>query len=587
MTTFFRAGDKVNLEQTEVEISAENGVNFTENNVIGIYIPPNIKFFSGKDSRLSFDVELAPDTAGNFGATALMLDGTIGGQSLFSKCRIYAGNRAQLIEELDDIDTYVAVKYSYESNDSIRNKRAVTEGCSVWTPECRSTTGCLKSNQSDVMTNPYFEQRFHGADRLVGAGGAGDVQTIAAKMQKAHIEMPLHMGCFANNSKAFPNVLTDGLYVELTCAPARKVMRTLDTVNQYRDLFNNPLFNGAGTTTTAWTNAGANQTLVFFEKSVNMQIDAQHCPFVVGEILGAYDATNGAAVAWEGGVAPVISNITTTANEVVLTVTATKPAAGSDIDPATAEVWFYSDSLAQTGAYNPKYTISDMKMIVHRIDVGSEYENGMMAKMKSGGVIAFDIPSVQCHKNSILAADRQATINLNLEHAKCRSVISVPTDANIYDAQKSINSEGTYQYYGDTVSAWYSDSTGLTGCGNRLKSYNYQLNGLLVPSRAVNTLNSATADGGIDGDAILELEKALLGANILPLSFKDFKKNFCIGRVLAMDSNTVYDGRGVDTRLLLQYDGAATGSDVPTLWKHYVSHIKTLEIKGDGLTVLN
>ena len=123
MTTFFRAGDKINLEQTEVEISAENGVNFTENNVIGIYIPPNIKFFSGKDSRLSFDVELAPDTAGNFGATALMLDGTIGGQSLFSKCRIYAGNRAQLIEELDDIDTYVAVKYSYESNDSIRNKR--------------------------------------------------------------------------------------------------------------------------------------------------------------------------------------------------------------------------------------------------------------------------------------------------------------------------------------------------------------------------------------------------------------------------------------------------------------------------------
>ena len=110
---------------------------------------------------------------------------------------------------------------------------------------------------------------------------------------------------------------------------------------------------------------------------------------------------------------------------------------------------------------------------------------------------------------------------------------------------------------------------------------------MLVPSRAVPTKNSATADGGIDGEAILELEKALLGANILPLSFKDYKKNFCIGRVLAMDSNTVYDGRGVDTRLLLLYDGAATAADVPTLWKHYVSHIKTLEIKGDGLTILN
>lgn len=588
MTSFWRAGDKINLEQTEVEISAENGVNFSENNVIGIYIPPNIRFFSGKESRLSFDVELAPDTTAPFTATALMLDGNIGGQSLFSKCRVYAGNRAQLIEELDDIDTYVAVKYSYESNDSIRNKRACTEGCSVWVPECRSTTGCLKSNQCDVMTNPYFEQRFHGVSRLTGVGVTGDIQTIADKMQKAHIEMPLHMGCFANNSKAFPNVLTDGLYVELTCAPARKVMRTLDTVSIHRDIFNNPLFNGAGTTGTSWTPAGAADNEIFFDNSVNMQIDAQHFPFVVGETLGAINKTTGAVVAWDAGAGPpVIESITTVAGEVKITlVTATKPVAVS-LDPAAAECWFYSDSLNQAGAYNPSYTISDMKMIVHRVDVGSEYENGMMAKMKSGGVISFDIPSVQCHKNSILAADRQATINLNIDHAKARSIISVPTDANIYDAQKSISGDGTYEYYSDTVTSWRSDSTGLTGCGNRLKSYNYQLNGMLVPSRAVSTANTSAAAGGIDGEAILELEKALLGASILPLSFKDYKKNFCIGRVLAMDSNTVYDGRGVDTRLLLQYDGAAVGTDVPTLWKHYVSHIKTLEIKGDGLTVLN
>jgi len=583
MANYWRSGDKINLDQTEVEISAENGVNFTENNVIGIYIPPSVRFFSGKESRLSFDVKLSPDTAGAFGATALMLDGTIGAQSLFSKCRVYAGNRAQLIEELDDIDTYVSVKYSYESNDSLRNKRALTEGCSVWTPECRSTTGGLKSNQSDVMTNPYFQQRFHGESRLTGAGAAGDSQAIADKMQKAHIEMPLHMGCFANNSKAFPNVLTDGLYVELTCQSARKVMRTLDTTSLYRNVFNNPLFNGAGTTTTAW--GLANQTKIFFEKSVNMQIDAQHFPFVVGEKLGAYNATAAAAVTWGAGGAPVITNITTTANEVEVTCQPTQPTVA--MDPAAAEFWFYSDSLNQAGTYNPTYEISDVKMIVHRIDVGAEYENGMMAKMKSGGVIAFDIPSVQCHKNSILKNDRQSTININIDHAKARSIISVPTDASIYDSKDAIMAKDTYLWYQDSVGGTNSDSTGLTGIGNRLKSYNYQLNGMLVPSRAVNTLNTATASGGIDGEAILELEKSLLGAQIIPLSFKDYKKNFCIGRVLAMDSNTVYDGRGVDTRLLLQYDGAATAADRPTLWKHYVSHIKTLEIKGDGITVLN
>lgn len=584
--SFWKSGDKITLDQTEVEISAENGLEFTENNVIGLYIPPTVRFFSGKQTRLSFDVEIQPDTAGLFGATALMLDGALGGSSLFSKCRIYAGNRAQLIEETDEYDTMVNVKYSYESNDSIRSKRALTEGCSTWTPECRSTTGQLKSNQSDVMTNPYFEQRFHGKDRLIG-DGAGDTQAIADKMQKAHVEIPIHMGCFANNSKAFPNVLTDGLYLELTCNPAAKVVRCLDTVAYHRSLFNGPKFNGAKTTTTAWTSAGTKETVLFLNAADNMQIDAQHCPFVVGEKLGIYNATSDHNVAWDSDIVPTIKSITTTANEVQITlVVGTKPAAAiDDCNPATAELWMYSVSLEQTGGYVPKYTISDVKMIVHRVDVGQQYESGMMAKMKSGGVISFDIPSVACHKNSVLKADRQATVQLNIDHAKARSIISVPTDASIYPVADKIISKGTYKWFGDSVASWFSDTTGLTGCGNNLSSYNYMINGMLVPSRSVKTEKSSFKDDGIDGEHILELEKALLGAGIVPLSFKDYRRNFCIGRVLAMDQNTVFDGRGVDTRLLLDY--SKTAADVQTLWKHYVYHIKTLNIQGEGLTVLN
>ena len=594
MTQYFRSGDKINLDQTEVEISAENGLDFKENQVVGIYIPPNIRFFSGKESRLSFDVELSPDTAGNFGATALQLDGTIGGSSLFSKCRIYAGNRAQLIEETDAYDTMVSVKYAYESNDSIRNKRGLTEGCGAYLPECRCTTGCLKSNQANTMTNPYFEQRFHGENKLTGTAGT-DTQAIADKMQKAHIEMPLHMGCFANNSKAFPNVLTDGIYVELTCNSAVKVMRTLDTVCRTRgDVYNNPMFNGANTTGAKWANADAERTKIFIKNDVNMMTNAQHLPFVVGEKLGFFKANIAGTreIAFDGAKVPVITEITTAGGEIAITFApACKPASASDdIDPAADDVFIYSLSLDQTGSYAPSYTISDVKMIVHQIDVGAEYESGMMSKMKEGGVIAFDIPSVSCLKTSLLKADRQATINLSMDHAKCRSIISVPTDASVYAGKDKINSKGTYKWFsddeGNATVDYLSDSSGLTGCGNNLEAYNYQLNGLLVPSRAVKTAKSSTAgSGGIDGEHILELEKSLLGAGIVPLSFKDYKKNFCIGRVLAMDANTVYDGRGVDTRLLLDYGG--TQADVSMLWCHYIYHIKTLQIRGDGLQIEN
>ena len=89
-----------------------------------------------------------------------------------------------------------------------------------------------------------------------------------------------------------------------------------------------------------------------------------------------------------------------------------------------------------------------------------------------------------------------------------------------------------------------------------------------------------------------------MGAGHEPMSFASYRKNFCIGRVLAMDANTVYDGRGVDTRLLLRYEETAGGAEVGgsanlgapeknTLWKNFVYHIKTISIKSDGITVLN
>ena len=95
MSSFWRVGDKISLDQTEVEITSENGLEFSENQQIGIYIPPVIKYFSGKESRLCFDITLKYDPnwkhsatlaanvgGGTLSTTALTLDGDIGAQSL-------------------------------------------------------------------------------------------------------------------------------------------------------------------------------------------------------------------------------------------------------------------------------------------------------------------------------------------------------------------------------------------------------------------------------------------------------------------------------------------------------------------------
>ena len=196
----------------------------------------------------------------------------------------------------------------------------------------------------------------------------------------------------------------------------------------------------------------------------------------------------------------------------------------------------------------------------------------------------FDIPSVQCHKQSILAGDVQATISLPIEHAKARSIINVPTDAAIYSTRVSTDGDGTYLVFADDRNgSYYSDRSGISGIGNNLSEYSYLLEGRIVPSRPINTSKSATTTGGVDANHLIELEKALQSAGIVPLSFQDYKKNFCIGRALTLDRNTIFDGRAKDCRLNVKYEGTAPPKD--TLWKSYVFHIRTLAIRGNNISV--
>ena len=52
--SFFQTEGKINLSQSDVRISAENGLSFEQDQTIGIFIPPSVKYFSGKDQHVYF-----------------------------------------------------------------------------------------------------------------------------------------------------------------------------------------------------------------------------------------------------------------------------------------------------------------------------------------------------------------------------------------------------------------------------------------------------------------------------------------------------------------------------------------------------
>tara|TARA_R100000951_G_scaffold114528_3_gene119607 strand:+ start:675 stop:2462 length:1788 start_codon:yes stop_codon:yes gene_type:complete len=590
--SYWKVGDKMNIGQSDIEISCEGGKEYQENQVIGIYIPPSVKFFSGKDSMLQFDLKLATGGATSL-PTKLCLDGVVGSQSLFSRVACYAGNRQDLLEELQEYSSWVNIKYSYDTSDAIRNKRAMTEGCGTWLPETKGSAGTTKSIQSDSIVSQFNSQP--NKDKATNS-------TIDATTQSeyitARISMPLHMGCFANSQKAFPNLLTNGLFVELTCAPNRHVCRVLDQTSIFRKLSFAPFFASIdGADAPLDSAAAAGQTAIFTEND-NSQLDPSHSPFNVGEEIGFMDRATGLPIALD---APAIIETITAGNtgnkqgiKYTLANAGIIPVSTLAGDHARTFCLF---SKSRKADFAPSYKISNPKLVVRQLDMGSAYESGMASKMKQGGVIMFDLPSISCNLQSVGKDEVQATIPISCEHAKARSLICMGSDSKPYTAEQACDSSSTYMINNTEPNALatdkgkdtHSQQPFISGIGDGLTSYNFLIEGKQVPSRRVETAKTSSLGAGIDQNHLIELEKSLIQAHgCTPRSFVNYQNNFLIGRALTLDSNTIYDGRNKDLRLNLRYEGAddaIRGARKEKIWKIFISHVKTIQIKGDSIQV--
>jgi len=589
--SYWKVGDKLNLGQSDIEITCEGNNSFQENQVIGIFVPPSVKFFSGKDCRLKFDLKVECATTGTNYPTKLSLDGLTGANSLFNIARVYAGNRQQLLEETREYNSLISVKYSYERNDSIQQKRAMLEGCGCWTPESRGTLGTPKSIQNNMVYSPYVKSG------NLGVSTATEINTTLP-YTTAKVELQLHLGSFANSNKAFPCMLTQGVYIELTCESNEKVFRVLDGVSKHRLSGLNPVFHSINGTTAAggtWSDGAASTT--FYTTPDNSQLSPANSPFQVGEHIGFYNTDTNDTATMSG--APVITKIEqgNTIAPIKYTINSVSP---DDDMVRNQHVWaVYSKST--TTESKPKYTISNCRLQVRQLDMTPEYISGMVNKMKSNGTILYDLPSYSTQLHSSLKTDIQATIPIDCSHSKARSIICMPTDATNYSFYANavgyiggVAANNTYIINTDTpgltgthATARYnwSDRSGISGIGDNLSKFSFIIDGKQVPNREIDCSKTSGRGPGIDANHIIEVEKCLKSGGITPLSFSDFRSNFIIGRALTLDPNTIYNGVGKEIRLNVKYEGTAPWKD--HLWKIFIYHTKTLAIKGENIQVIN
>ena len=112
----------------------------------------------------------------------------------------------------------------------------------------------------------------------------------------------------------------------------------------------------------------------------------------------------------------------------------------------------------------------------------------MMQKMREGGSIDIDIPSVTNYKHSLARTNRNATINLAVSNTSAKSSIIMITDANTYDSADLIGGlNTTYQEESNSMDGeLHSIRTGQVGIIDNLTSYQFQIDDKLVPSRPIN-----------------------------------------------------------------------------------------------------
>lgn len=610
MSSYWTNDEKIKVSQTQVSIPSNNGQSYSgvagqSGRRVDFEIPPSVKFMDGKNSYLQFDVKLALPTGG--APTRLQLDPFIGGQSVVKNIRIYSNDSQRaLLESVEEYNSKVQLQYSYDQDDSMRKMRALKEGSLVSNIENRGTLGTSESNNIDTHSNPYYKP--------VGTVPAGRDWGTADDFLTCKCSLPIHCGMFADGGgKIFPVMMTNGLFIEVDLEDPARFIKQLDSVNRNRRMLQNPVFHGinAGGDSLNISNA-QNRTEIFLAKSNNMTSVA-NCPFVKGELIGICSKTDphnecALTTTAEGGQAyPIIQNIEMDGGYVKLTLDQFQNSdTGNGVQATSNNFILFSAAIdrfrtqnddnttvliTKQTSYAAKAEFSNLEIVVQQVGVDPRYEAGMVQKMRDGGSIEIDIPSVTNYKHSLLSSNRNATVNLPVSNTRAKSMIVVPSDAKVLDSADLIAGlENCYEEErtADMDGHLYSIRSGQVGIIDELTSYQMVIDDKLVPSRpiVVSKINKGVS---IAAQPLIELEKALKQAGIVPRSFCDYNRNFCIGRAYALNDGVANLNNKSNQLQLLYNEKSVAGVDRPP--KHnkllycFLFHLRRISIRGDSVVV--
>ena len=649
--TFWTSEEKIPISQTKVSVPSDNNLSYSAGQKIVISVPPTIEYFNPVNSFLEFDALIALPAGA--APTRLQLDKHLGGAVLIKDIRIVgqAAGGGSVLEELQDVNCYASLKSDYHTNENERQKRALVSGASSHSLLAESDQGSVVTQGNNHRQNPYYvcPEGDAGVTQLSTGDTANYFGAENNKFHKCRLQIKLESGIFQNR-KIFPCKMLGGLQIELILEDNNKIFRQLDNVSRNNSQNQNPVFGGGKNAADVnfsdgipvHGGAGADANGVDFillapyngmwGSTGSVDKGALNVPFCLGETIGL-KSMGGALLdpdvllvdSLDAVVSPKIKAITSTAVGVILELdqkVLIQNAGGVAIagigivgtDTIGKTFFLYSTAVSLGASYEPTITLSDVNLVLERVEMPQGYTQKMMKMMKEGGQLTYDFVSFTNYKHSQLATDRVANIRLGLMNSRGKSILCVPTDSSVYSTQQSIfgselatngvSDNYTYQESGlqntGTAAAPaygavklavpfgfpsdynFSERSGVVGVADNITDYQFFYDGKLNPNRAVKCSKTSSLKS-IDQQLHIEQEKALASAQIPALSFYNFQKNFFIGRSFALGDNSS-DLRNKDFNLQVNYRETLAPAK-SKMWNNYVVHIRRIVVRGDDVTI--
>lgn len=571
------------VEQTEVRVPSLNGLSYGQSQQIQIYVDPSrVQHIIPKDSYLEFDVKLSISGTAK---AKLQLDGQIGANSLFRNMRLFAGNKKRLISELVAYDSYVSLKYDYESSPALVGKRYV-EGCTGTSlaNEPSHRLGAANSVYLNNVNNPYFKK-----------SGATSTTWSNDDFVTCKVTVPIHLPIFQMES-VLPIVLMDGIFLEADVVNVsnNNPFRLLDSILKERSPIFNPRVESVdigGTAETTWTN-GSTAT-AYNLKLDNGMFDVEHCPFVVGSKVDLVELADTLPT----GLADVevtISEISVENNKIKLSFPDAVNGAGADIDFNASTVALYEVGVKEDTTFSADFEISNVNLVLKKIDPSPQFVSELMSNIKAGGQMVIDYENVTNYQRSVLSTDRVVNLRIDTSETRCRAILSQPVDATKYTLPDALNTDTTYVYVdnsadiseGDKNLVVNSNRSNLTGCIDRATEYSWVISNRLVPSRPINVSKmSRTTNPTVSAQKLVEDEKALYASNITPMSFKAYRTNFFFGRALGLEKNAVQDLAGQSIVLQVNYN-ETQAPQRNKLFNNFLTHVNSLVIRDGSVEIV-